>query len=85
VEELLAQLATLENMGEHIASLDAKYVVLFKTADYKAYDSLWHQNDLELTFEGDNIALFRNLAFDATARRPAISDRSGNWDFVNAR
>ena len=45
-----------------IASLNAKYVVLFKTADYRSYDFLGKQDDLRLVFEGERIVLFRNLS-----------------------
>lgn len=61
VESLLRRRDSLEGFGEMIAPLNAKYVVLFKTADYRSYDFLGQQEDLQAVFEGENITLFRNL------------------------
>ena len=62
VEALLRRRESVRDFGSFIAPLNARYVVLFKTEDYRAYDFLRVQSDLALAFEGGNIALFRNLS-----------------------
>jgi len=62
VEALLRRRESVRDFGSFIAPLNARYVVLFKAADYRAYDFLAEQSDLALAFEGENIALFRNLS-----------------------
>ena len=61
VEELLRDPDELDDFGSRIAPLGAKYVVLFKTADYEAYDFVKEQGGLEEVFEGPTVALYRNL------------------------
>ena len=60
VEALLRQGDAVGDFGSLIAPLNARYVVLFKTADYRSFDFLRDQNDLALLFEGESIDLFRN-------------------------
>ena len=72
VEFLLGQRESLQGFGELIVPLNAKYVVLFKTADYGTYSFLGEQDDLEKVFEGPTIALFRNLR--PTARVYVVND-----------
>ena len=55
-------------MGQLVSYLDAKYIVLFKTADYEAYGFLQRQYDLQSIFEGDGIPLFRNLTIYSTTQ-----------------
>lgn len=59
VEELLRDRDELDDFGSLIAPLGAKYVILFKTADYEAYGFLKEQLDMEPVFEGETIVLFR--------------------------
>ena len=59
VEELLRGRDELDDFGSRIAPLGAKYVVLFKTADYEEYGFLSEQGDLELVFGGGTIALYQ--------------------------
>ncbi|HIM63625.1 MAG TPA: hypothetical protein EYM42_12975 [Dehalococcoidia bacterium] len=68
VEELLGRRESISNMGQLVSYLDAKYIVLFKTADYEAYGFLQRQNDLQSIFEGDSISLFRNLTIYSTTQ-----------------
>ena len=60
VEALLDQRESTRTFGEQIAPLNAKYVILFKSSDHEAYDFLQEQRDLQVEFEGNTIALYRN-------------------------
>jgi hypothetical protein len=60
VEELLANEQSIGQFGKAIAPLNARYVVLIKAADYDSYSFLSFEPDLELLYEGPNIALFVN-------------------------
>jgi len=72
LEALLRQGELVQDFGSLIAPLNAKYVILYKDADYESYRFLSQQDDLELVFEGQTIALFRNL--NPTARVYAVND-----------
>ena len=60
VEEVLARKESIGQFGKAIAPLNARYVVLIKASDYDSYRFLYSEPDLELLFEGPNIALFAN-------------------------
>lgn len=72
VETLLARRESLRGFGSLIAPLNAKYVVLFNTADHASYGFLREQDDLEVIFDSETITLFRNLS--PTARVYAADD-----------
>ena len=72
VESLLEDKESIESFGKFIAPLNAKYVVLFKEGEYQSYSFLQEQQDLELVFEGENIALFHNSS--PTARAYTVKD-----------
>jgi len=71
VESLLTNRDSLQNFGRLIAPLNAKYVIIFKVGDYRSYDFLQNQSDIELMLEDENIALYRNLS--PTARSYAVN------------
>ncbi|MHA1665193.1 MAG: hypothetical protein ACTSVW_05110 [Candidatus Njordarchaeales archaeon] len=50
----------IKNFGELIAPLNIKYIVLLKEVDYKKYNFLYNQEDLEVVFENAKIVLFEN-------------------------
>ena len=60
VEELLANKNSIGQFGKAIVPLNARYVILIKAADYDSFSFLSFEPDLELLFEGPNIALFVN-------------------------
>ncbi|MDO8724659.1 MAG: hypothetical protein Q7J35_01155 [Candidatus Methanoperedens sp.] len=60
VEFLLATNNKINNIGELIAPLNVKYVILTKEVDYRFYDFLYNQTDLELVKDTENMVVFRN-------------------------
>jgi hypothetical protein len=60
VEFILGRGSEINNLGELLAPLNVKYVILLHEADYKAYDFLYHQTDLSIQLEKPGITLFRN-------------------------
>ena len=58
--EFLLEQKGYRNFGELIAPLNVKYILLMKEVDYKIYDFLYDQEDLEIVLENDNLILFRN-------------------------
>ncbi len=58
--EFLLEQKGYRNFGELITPLNVKYVLLTKEVDYKKYDFLYEQEDLEIVLENDNLILFRN-------------------------
>ena len=70
VEALLNRGDSVGNFGNLIAPLNARYVVLFKTADYRSFDFLREQVDLSVVLDGETIALFRNEGSTARAYAP---------------
>ena len=62
VEGILSRKDIISGFGSLVAPLNSKYVVLLKVEDYPAYRFLDRQTDLERVFDGEHIALYRNLA-----------------------
>ncbi len=60
VEFLLSKRDTVDNLGELLAPLNVKYVILVKEADYKYYDYLYQQEDLSTVMDKPGITLFKN-------------------------
>ncbi|RLC61471.1 MAG: hypothetical protein DRI01_08455, partial [Chloroflexi bacterium] len=60
VEFLLKNGNNTNNLGELLAPLNVRYVVLIGEADYKSYDFLYRQEDLRMELEKPGITLFRN-------------------------
>ncbi len=50
----------IENFGELMIPINVKYIILAKDSDYKSYDFLYHQEDLELVRETAHLVLFKN-------------------------
>ena len=61
VEFLLVNKDDIENMGELLAPLNVKYIILAHEVDYEAYDFLYRQADLAVELEEQGITLFKNL------------------------
>ena len=61
VEFLLVNKDDIENMGELLAPLNVKYIILAHEVDYEAYDFLYRQADLDVGLERQGITLFENL------------------------
>ena len=64
---LLAQAGTSKTLGHQLLPLDVKYVLLAKDSDYRAYDYLDHQTDLQLVSDSPTLKLYRNTAFGKEA------------------
>ncbi len=60
IEFLLSKKDKIDNFGELVAPLDVKYILLTKEADYKLYDFLYKQKDLEVVKDTENLVVFRN-------------------------
>jgi len=60
LEFLLKNGNNTSNLGELLAPLNVKYVMLVNEADYEAYDFLYRQEDLTVELEKSGITLFRN-------------------------
>ena len=61
VEFLLDNRDDIENVGELLAPLNVKYIILAHEADYEAYNFLYRQADLAVGLERQGITLFENL------------------------
>ncbi|HEY9205836.1 MAG TPA: hypothetical protein VIO58_07930 [Candidatus Methanoperedens sp.] len=60
IEFLLGKKDKIDNFGELVAPLNVKYIILTKEVDYKQYDFLYNQNDLEVVKNSENLVVFRN-------------------------
>jgi len=60
MEYLLGKGSDIHNLGELLAPLNVKYVILVNESDYKIYDYLYRQDDLEVLLKMPDIVLFRN-------------------------
>ncbi len=63
LSELLPHAAQDPNLGDELAALHIKYILLAKTFDYKTYDYLNHRSDFNLTRETEHLKLYRNVAY----------------------
>ena len=57
---LLKNSSKIDNLGELLAPLNVKYIILAKEIDFSEYFFLFKQNDLELRKETENLYLFQN-------------------------
>jgi hypothetical protein len=60
IEFLLRKNKGYTNFGELVAPLNVKYIILAKEVDYKRYDFLYEQEDLEVVLENEDLAVFKN-------------------------
>lgn len=60
VEFLLSNAGNANNLGELLAPLNVKYVILVHEADYEVYAFLHQQGDLAVELEKPGITLFKN-------------------------
>ncbi len=67
VEAVLKHGNEVRDIGKLIAPLNARYIVLFKAADFNAYEYLANQKDIERIFDGETITLYRNLSATSPA------------------
>lgn len=61
IDFLLNNRNNITNFGNLISILNVKYVILAKDADYKRYEFLFNQYDLELIKETRTLYLFKNM------------------------
>jgi hypothetical protein len=60
VEFLLSKGNNVRNLGELIAPLNVKYIILAKEADYEIYNYLLQQDDLSVVQQKPGVTLLRN-------------------------
>jgi hypothetical protein len=60
---ILPHASTSNTLGHQLIPLRVKYVLLAKEFDYRKYDYLDHQTDLQLVSETATLKLYRNTAF----------------------
>lgn len=60
IQYILDNRHNISNLGELIIPLNVKYVILAKEVDFKEYDFLFEQKDMDLVLENEKVALFRN-------------------------
>ena len=60
VEFLLTNAGDADNLGELLAPLNVKYVILVHETDYELYDFLYRQADLAVELEKPGLTLFKN-------------------------
>jgi hypothetical protein len=60
VEFILANQNKIDNLGELLAPLNVKYVILLHEADYTGYDFLNKQSDLVIARDWQGLTLFEN-------------------------
>ncbi len=60
IEFLLGRKDKINNFGELVAPLNVKYIILTKEVDYRIYDFLYNQSDLEVVKDTENLVVFRN-------------------------
>jgi hypothetical protein len=60
MEFLLSRKNEISNLGELLAPLNVKYIILVNEADYESYNFLYQQEDLEIGFQKSGITLFKN-------------------------
>src|ERR1700722_1086926 len=69
IEQLLENGDDTMEFGELVRPLGVEYVVLSKAVDWKLYNWLNHQNDLELILDDRSLELWRNLAYKGVGQR----------------
>ena len=60
VEFLLANQKNIDNLGELLAPLNVKYIILVHETDYTDYDFLYHQRDLKVELDQQGLTVFKN-------------------------
>jgi hypothetical protein len=60
VEFLLGNGNDVDNLGELLAPLNVKYIILVHEVDYAGYDFLYHQKDLKVELETRGLTLLEN-------------------------
>lgn len=60
IEYIIARRDKIDNFGELVAPLNVKYILLTKEVDYRSYDFLYKQKDIEMVKETPNFIVFRN-------------------------
>jgi len=79
IEFLLANKKNYTNLGELLSLVNVKYIAIAKEVDWKNYNFLYNQSDLELIYDSPELALFKNkhptYKFYSTDSKSYIS----NW------
>jgi len=80
VEYLLAKPSEVHNLGELLAPLNVKYVILAHEADYGQYGYLDRQGDLEALMRGQSITLYKNKHLVSPVYSPGRVYRMSRFD-----
>jgi len=76
---LLEHKTGINNLGELLTPLNVKYVILTKDVDYRMYDFLYDQSDLELVKENKELVVFRNLHNTSRIREVTSIQSIKDW------
>jgi hypothetical protein len=60
IEFILPRGNEINNLGELLAPLNVKYIILVNEANYESYGFLYRQEDLKVEFQKSGITLFKN-------------------------
>jgi len=81
IEFLLPRGNEIDNLGELLAPLDVRYIILVNEADYESYDFLYRQEDLTVELQKPGITLFKNehpasraYAVDSVVRLDSLNE-----------
>jgi hypothetical protein len=77
---LLENKSKFKNLGELLAPLNIKYIILTKEVDYEKYDFLHDQEDLEVVLENSKMIIFENKHETAKIYWVKNLKHIKNWD-----
>jgi hypothetical protein len=80
IEYLVGNRDKIENLGELLAPLNVKYILLTKEVDYKSYDFLYKQTDIEVVNETENFVVFKNKHQVSKFYQVDAVNTIKNWD-----
>lgn len=79
VEFLLGKGKHVDNLGELLAPINVKYVILVHEVDYQSYDFLYQQQDLAIELEKENLTFSRICILQLGFTRLIVSSISKAW------
>lgn len=82
IEFLLNNSKNITNVGNKLALINVKYIILAKEADYDNYSFLFNQTDLELVKNTTNLLVFKNKEDVAKMYEVDSVSLIENWDKI---
>lgn len=80
IEFLLKNGDDITNLGNKLTLINVKYVILTKEVDYKNYEFLYKQKDIELVKETENLIVFKNKEKTSRIYEVDKINRIKDWD-----